>query len=263
MDYKRIILEGVFAGGSKDLLARYFLQQADRWPVDKVTFFSKCVDVCNMLEGEFMAQFNDVQVRFENRIDEARKRGMAKTVARIEQQADYLTADNFRMQLAAGEGSLSMAEINLARWALHKAIEIFRADLSEKVDEVEALRKSRVKLSETDDPWVLVPAQSKRDVIAMYENNLADLREEWTKQQEVELCAAFCNLLLEKNFFIDKKIKTAISFAHGRYGCDIKATLDKIRRKDNSKLLKEKTDKILRIATNQKYGIVRKRIRQK
>ncbi|MCO6497250.1 MAG: hypothetical protein J5I50_06265 [Chitinophagaceae bacterium] len=267
MDYKKIILEGLFAGGSKHLLSRYFWQQSERWPVDKVTFFSKCVNVCDELEAEFTGQFNDVHVRFDDQIEMAEKRGMVKAVARIEKQAAYITQDNFRMQLAEGR-TLSMDEINLARWALHAAIEKAKSELSEKIDEVETVRKTRTKLSNNDDPWLLVADQSKKDIVAMYEKNLeqyqvANIIDAWIQGNDVELCAAFCNHLLEEGFFIDRKINTAISFAHGRYGCNIKATLDKIRRKKQSNLLKEKTNEIIRIATNQKYGLVRKRIRQK
>lgn len=96
--------------------------------------------------------------------------------------------------------------------------------------------------------------KEKKGILIMYESNIPEEIKKWNHGKEIELCAAFCNYLLLKDFFTPSKLCTAKNFALASYGPSIDSSIDKLRREKNKELLNQKTERILRLATGKKYG---------
>lgn len=100
----------------------------------------------------------------------------------------------------------------------------------------------------------LIKDEANEVVLLSYENNLKGLIEDWNKQEQTELCAAYCLYLIDKKIFRVNKRKTAITFAKQRYNIDITSSFDKLKKATNKALLEEKTETIERKITGKHYG---------
>ncbi|MCO5286000.1 MAG: hypothetical protein M9898_06265 [Chitinophagaceae bacterium] len=138
MNYKQVIIDALFDANVKPFFAQHIfrkMQEAKKVNYDTLEFFTGCTKAIEALEGEFIGQLNDVLVRMEDQLEICRKKGSEKAAKRIQEQRDFITEDNFQMQIT-GYGRLLKYDIDLARRGVADAIELTKGDiggLAEKV----------------------------------------------------------------------------------------------------------------------------------
>ncbi|MBW7937084.1 MAG: hypothetical protein H3C71_08105, partial [Flavobacteriales bacterium] len=131
MNYKQVIIDALFDANVKPFFAQHIfrkMQEAKKVNYDTLEFFTGCTKAIEALEGEFIGQLNDVLVRMEDQLEICRKKGSEKAAKRIQEQRDFITEDNFQMQIT-GYGRLLKYDIDLARRGVADAIELAKGDI--------------------------------------------------------------------------------------------------------------------------------------
>lgn len=104
------------------------------------------------------------------------------------------------------------------------------------------------------DPMDLLKDDPSKSVLLMYEKQLKKYVNHWKNGSVVELCAAYCIYLIDNKMFNNNGRKSAIAFARQRYNINITSSFDKLRKTENTDLLKKKMDEIKRIISGNYYG---------